>query len=129
MALVNFAFWTAGNLEPLTGTIYIPLGNHVSRIEFRRFLLLKAVLIPITTKAFCILWLEACCLKCCPCPPVWPVWLVLDAVNSIPKVEIALSKDLLILWTNNLIHTSDYQLIHLNKDSMQEFIIYIFLTW
>jgi len=89
MARVNFAFWTY--------TYDIPLGNHVSRIESRRFLLLKAVLIPITTKAFCILWLEACCLKYCPCPPVWLVWLVLDAVNSIPNVEMALSKDLLIL--------------------------------
>ena len=70
----------------------LPFGNHVWRMESLLLLLLKAVLIPITTKAFCALWFEDCCRP--------PVWLVRPAVSSISNVETALSSDLFLLFVH-----------------------------
>ena len=63
---------------------YIPLGTQVSRSESRRFLLVKAVLMPITTKAF---WgvLDATAV-----PPL----LARSTASSISRVDTALSSDL-----------------------------------
>ena len=73
-----------------------PLGNHVSRIESLRLLLLKVVLISITTKAFCTLFFRM------SCPPLW---LILPAISSISNVETALYIDFHFTHINTNIKT------------------------
>lgn len=72
--------------------IYVPLGIHVSRTDSRRFLLLKAVFMPMTTKAF----LRTLLVDNEPSreEDEVAVWLVLATASSISSAEIVLSNDL-----------------------------------
>ena len=67
----------------------LPCGIHVSRTESRLFLLLNAVLIPTTTKAF---FLSSICAEAGFIREEGPAWEALAAANSISNIETVLSR-------------------------------------